>query len=112
MCRLPVTFGGGSTIEYAGLLLDASALKYPASTQPSYSSLSTAPGSHDLGRAVAGSAESDRARAVTAPFYEVPSAAYCVALPAPPAQAELPAQPARYFLPPSRPPRISPIGLL
>ena len=34
MCRLPVTFGGGSAIEYAGFSLDASALKYPASTQP------------------------------------------------------------------------------
>ncbi len=27
MCRLPVTFGGGSTIEYPGLSLDASAVK-------------------------------------------------------------------------------------
>ena len=51
MCRLPVTFGGGSTIEYAGFPLAGSAVKYPASTQPWYSSLSTALGSHDLGRA-------------------------------------------------------------
>ena len=27
MCRLPVTFGGGSTTEYAGLSLEGSASK-------------------------------------------------------------------------------------
>src|SRR5712672_315109 len=91
MCRLPVTFGGGSTIEYAGLPLDGSALKYPALTQPSYSCDSAAPGSQDLGRA---SAEGV-APAVTAPFYGVRCAAQSHAR-------------AGYFLPPSRPPRISP----
>ena len=49
MCSWPVTFGGGSTIEYAGLSDCGSAVKYPASTQPSYRSRSWALGSHDLG---------------------------------------------------------------
>jgi hypothetical protein len=30
MCKTPVTFGGGKTIENAGLLEAASAVKYPA----------------------------------------------------------------------------------
>jgi hypothetical protein len=30
MCKTPVTFGGGKTIENAGLLEVASAVKYPA----------------------------------------------------------------------------------
>src|ERR1700738_5053541 len=67
MCRLPVTFGGGSTIEYAGLLLAGSAVKYPASSQLWYSPLSTAAGSHCFGRA---SAAGESGRAVTAQFYE------------------------------------------
>src|SRR5258705_12876929 len=100
MCRLPVTFGGGSTIEYAGLPLDASALKYPALTQPSYSCDSASPGSQALGRASAEGVE----LAVTAPFYGVRRA--CSSGPA------LQARRRAYFLPPSRPPRISPIGLL
>jgi hypothetical protein len=32
MCKTPVTFGGGKTIENGGLLEDASAVKYPALT--------------------------------------------------------------------------------
>src|SRR3546814_10132108 len=53
MCRVPVTFGGGSTIEYGGLPEVASAAKYPAFTQPSYRSASTSPGFQLLGRASA-----------------------------------------------------------
>ena len=34
MCRLPVTLGGGSTIEYPGFALSGSATKYPESTHP------------------------------------------------------------------------------
>src|SRR5258708_19254105 len=96
MCRLPVTFGGGSTIEYAGLPLDASALKYPALTQPSYSCDSASPGSQDLGRASAEGVE----LAVTAPFYGVRRARSS----APALQARTPAP----LLPPPPPPNIPP----
>ena len=34
-CRLPVTFGGGITIENGGLSLVGSAVKYPRSTHRS-----------------------------------------------------------------------------
>ncbi|GAB2675497.1 hypothetical protein GCM10027088_63300 [Nocardia goodfellowii] len=53
MCRLPVTFGGGSTMEYGGLPLAGLAAKYPAATQRSYIPLSTWLGSQLLGRASA-----------------------------------------------------------
>src|SRR3981081_951838 len=95
MCRLPVTFGGGSTIEYAGLLLAGSALKYPALTQPSYRSPSAAPGSHDLGRESTPGLAGGRGLAVTAPFYEVRRAG-CGTVSAGPGDD--------YFLPPSTSP--------
>jgi len=37
MCKTPVTFGGGKTIENGGLLEVASAVKYPAPTHFLYS---------------------------------------------------------------------------
>ena len=37
MCKTPVTFGGGKTIEKGGLLEAASAVKYPAFIHFSYS---------------------------------------------------------------------------
>src|SRR3954471_10789969 len=52
MCREPVTFGGGSTIENGGFSDEASAVKYPAATQRSYIGASSAAGSQAPGRSV------------------------------------------------------------
>ncbi|GLY39530.1 hypothetical protein Amsp01_055540 [Amycolatopsis sp. NBRC 101858] len=52
MCREPVTFGGGSTIENGGFSDAASAVKYPAATQRSYIGASSAAGSQAPGRSV------------------------------------------------------------
>ena len=70
MCRLPVTFGGGSTIEYGGLAAGRVGLEV-AGVHPALgtAALSTAPGSQDLGRA-SPDGGSGLALAVTAPFYE------------------------------------------
>lgn len=49
-CRLPVTFGGGMTMQNGSASDDGSARKYPASTQRRYMSPSTSPGVHLAGR--------------------------------------------------------------
>jgi hypothetical protein len=50
MWRLPVTFGGGMTMQNGGFSLAGSAVKYPASTHRWYSSASTVAGSQAGGR--------------------------------------------------------------
>src|SRR3954466_1982657 len=52
MCREPVTFGGGSTIENGGFSDEASAVKYPAATQRAYIGASSAAGSQAPARSV------------------------------------------------------------
>src|SRR5215831_2715356 len=46
MCRDPVTFGGGITMEYAGAGAAASAANRPRATQSSYRRASTSPGAY------------------------------------------------------------------
>src|ERR1700754_2424736 len=49
-CRLPVTLGGGMTMQNGGRSEAGSASKYPRSTHRSYSTPSTSPGFHWAGR--------------------------------------------------------------
>src|SRR5688572_29546122 len=54
MCSVPVTFGGGSWMEYAGLSLEGSAANQPADSQRAYHLPSTARGSKLLSSGMLG----------------------------------------------------------
>src|SRR5687767_7492133 len=54
MCSVPVTFGGGSWMLYAGLSLEGSAANQPADSQRAYHLPSTARGSKLLSSGISG----------------------------------------------------------
>src|SRR4026207_88860 len=66
MCSVPVTFGGGSWMQYAGLSLEESAANQPEDSQRAYHLPSTARGSKLLssGMSGAGGAPAAAARRV------------------------------------------------
>ncbi len=75
MCRLPYTFGGGMTMAYGSFSLAASAVKYPRSTQRSYSLSSTSAGVYCVGRsagALRGPLAGGWVFSVTSQVYEEP----------------------------------------